>query len=138
MVNFVFATLAVLLLNWAGRKKLLVGGSVDMVAALAALGWYFSTSTSFQHHNALIGLGCILAFLAFFELSLGPVFWLMISELYPLRIRSKTMATATMVNWAFNFLRPTSRQGWPVARREVHSHRARVGLGIKHRFTIFG
>ena len=46
----------------------------------------------------------MLAFLAFFELSLGPVFWLMISELYPLRIRSKAMAVATMVNWTFNFL----------------------------------
>lgn len=104
IVNFVFAVIAVLLLDWAGRKKLLIVGCTGMVASLGAIGWYFSTSTSFQHANAIIGLVCILAFLAFFELSLGPVFWLMISEIYPLRIRSKAMATATMVNWTFNFL----------------------------------
>ena len=103
-VNFVFALLAALLVDWAGRKRLLIIGSAGMVTSLAALGWYFSTPTSFQHQNGLIGLGCVLAFLAFFELSLGPVFWLMISELYPLRIRSKAMAVATMVNWTFNFL----------------------------------
>ncbi len=104
IVNFVFAALAALLLDWAGRKKLLVVGTAGMVASLGAIGWYFSTSSTFQHQNAIVGLGCILAFLAFFELSLGPVFWLLISEIYPLRIRSKAMALATMVNWTFNFL----------------------------------
>lgn len=104
VVNFVFAGIAALLLDWAGRKKLVVIGSAGMAVSLGALGWYFSTSTAFQHANALAGLGCILAFLASFEISLGPVFWLMISELFPLRIRSKAMATCTMVNWMANFL----------------------------------
>jgi MFS family permease len=48
IVNFVFAALAALLVDWAGRKKLLSVGSVGMVVSLAALGWYFSTSTGFR------------------------------------------------------------------------------------------
>ncbi|HET6966452.1 MAG TPA: sugar porter family MFS transporter [Acidimicrobiales bacterium] len=104
VVNFVGAVVAVLLLDWIGRRKLLIAGSLGMVAGLGALGWFFSSSASFVHHHAVIGLGCVLFFLFTFELSLGPVFWLMISELYPLRIRSKAMALCTMVNWTFNFL----------------------------------
>lgn len=104
IVNWVFAVLAVLLLDWVGRKPLLVVGSVGMVAALAAQGWFFSHNTAFVHANALVGLGATLAFLAFFELSLGPVFWLMISELFPLRVRSTAMAACTMTNWIVNFL----------------------------------
>lgn len=104
VVNFVAASLAALLLDWAGRRKLLIGGTAGIVASLGALGWYFSTGPSFEHQQAWVGLVCVLAFLAAFEISLGPVFWLMISEIYPLRIRAKAMATATMFNWVFNFL----------------------------------
>ena len=42
--------------------------------------------------------------LASFELSLGPVFWVMIAEIYPLRSCAKAMAATTMANWTFNFL----------------------------------
>lgn len=104
IVNWFFAVVAVLTLDWLGRKTLLTIGSAGMVAALVADGWFFSEGTAFVHHHAMVGLGCTLAFLAFFELSLGPVFWLMISELFPMRIRSKAMAACTMVNWTVNFL----------------------------------
>ena len=39
-----------------------------------------------------------------FAISLGPIFWLMISEIYPLRIRGVAMGVATMANWGFNLL----------------------------------
>jgi sugar porter (SP) family MFS transporter len=104
IVNFVFALAAVMVLDWVGRKPLLVVGSIGMLLSLAGEGWFFSTSTSYQHAQAAYGLAFVLAFLAFFEISLGPVFWLMIAELYPLGARSKAMAVATMTNWTFNFL----------------------------------
>lgn len=104
IVNFVGAVVAVLVLDWIGRRKMLIGGSIGMVVGLGALGWFFSNSSAFVHAHAIVGLGCVLLFLFSFEMSLGPVFWLMISELYPLRIRSKAMALCTMVNWGFNFL----------------------------------
>jgi sugar porter (SP) family MFS transporter len=104
IVNFVFALVAVLLLDWIGRKMLLIVSTAGMVAALVAEGWYWSQGTSFAHSNGMIGLGTTLAYLAFFELGMGPVMWVMIAEIYPLRVRSKAMAIATMANWTFNFL----------------------------------
>lgn len=104
VVNFVFAVVAVLLLDWVGRKPMLVFGSTGMALSLIGEGWYFSNASSYIHANAAIGLAFVLAFLASFELSLGPIFWVMISELYPLRARSKAMALATMTNWTINFL----------------------------------
>jgi hypothetical protein len=39
-----------------------------------------------------------------FAVSLGPIFWLLNAELYPLKIRSKAAAVGTMANWTFNFI----------------------------------
>lgn len=102
--NFAGALVAAMVLDWVGRRKMLVAGCGGMVLSLGALGWYFSAGTSFQHSEAWVGLACVLGYLVFFEISLGPIFWLMISELYPLGIRPKAMALATMCNWTFNFL----------------------------------
>lgn len=104
IVNWVFAGLALVLLDRVGRRPLLLTGTSGMVIGLGVLGWYFHTATSFQSHHAWIALAAIMFYLAAFEISLGPVFWLMISEIYPLRIRPKAMAVATVCNWGFNFL----------------------------------
>jgi MFS family permease len=101
IVNFVFAVVAVLLLDWIGRKVLLIVSTAGMAAALAAQGWYWSQGSSYAHANGLTGLGLTLAF---FELGTGPVMWVMIAEIHPLRVRCMAMAVATMVNWTFNFL----------------------------------
>jgi sugar porter (SP) family MFS transporter len=104
IINWVFAGVALLLLDRVGRRPLLLTGTCGMVIGLGVLGWYFHTATAFQAHHAWIALASIMFYLAAFEISLGPVFWLMISEIYPLRIRPKAMAVATVCNWGFNFL----------------------------------
>ncbi|HEY7261662.1 MAG TPA: MFS transporter [Trebonia sp.] len=43
-------------------------------------------------------------YIAGFAFSLGPVFWLMISEIFPLQYQSKAMALCTVFNWAANFI----------------------------------
>lgn len=104
VTNFVFAGVAVLLLDRVGRRRPMIVGTAGSVAGLVVLGWYFHQSVSFQQTHALVALVAMLVYLAFFEISLGPVFWVMISEIYPLRSRARAMAAATMANWAFNFL----------------------------------
>lgn len=104
VVNFVFAGIAVLLIDKVGRKPLLVLSAVGCTLTLIVLGIYFYQGSAFQHADADIALGALLGYLAFFELGLGPVFWVMIAEIYPLRSRPKAMAVATMFNWGFNFL----------------------------------
>jgi sugar porter (SP) family MFS transporter len=104
IVNFVFALVAVLVLDWIGRRPMLILSCAGMLLALTCEGLYWFQGSAFTHSHAMLGLGATLAFLAFFELGMGPVMWLIISEIYPLQIRSKAMAIATMVNWIFNFL----------------------------------
>ncbi|MGH2913505.1 MAG: sugar porter family MFS transporter [Solirubrobacteraceae bacterium] len=103
IVNLVFAAIAVLILDRFGRRVPLIGGTIGSVIGLIALGWYFSTSTSFQHANVWIALASMLFYIACFELSLGPIFWVMIAEIFPLRSRAKAMGACTVFNWLFNF-----------------------------------
>jgi sugar porter (SP) family MFS transporter len=104
LVNFFFAGVAVLLIDKVGRKPLLILSAVGCTLTLIVLGIYFYQGSAFQHANADVALGALLGYLAFFEIGLGPVFWVMIAEIYPLRSRPKAMAVATMFNWGFNFL----------------------------------
>jgi MFS family permease len=47
---------------------------------------------------------CLIVYIASFAVGLGPVFWLMISEIFPLSIRSPAMSISTVGNWSSNFL----------------------------------
>lgn len=51
-----------------------------------------------------MGLIALVIFIASFAIGLGPVFWLMIAEIFPLGIRSKAMSVCTVANWTGNFL----------------------------------
>jgi len=51
-----------------------------------------------------MSLGSIFFYIACFAISLGPIFWLLISEIYPLKIRGLAMSMATLSNWLFNWL----------------------------------
>jgi sugar porter (SP) family MFS transporter len=104
VVNFVFAGIAVLLLDRVGRRAPLILGTSGSVIGLVVLGWFFSKGSAFQHEYDWIALAAMLFYIASFEISLGPIFWVMIAEIFPLRTRAKAMGACTVFNWAFNFL----------------------------------
>jgi sugar porter (SP) family MFS transporter len=103
ITNVVFTIVAILLLDRVGRRVLLLVGTVGAAAALGLLGAYFQSPT-LQHSAGWVGLVALIVFIASFAVGLGPVFWLMISEIFPLGIRSKAMSVCTVANWVFNFL----------------------------------
>lgn len=103
VTNVVFTIVAVLLLDRVGRRKLLLIGTIGLTLALLFLGVYFWSSTV-QHDFGWLALVALLVYIASFAVGLGPVFWLVISEIYPTGVRSKAMAVATVANWAANFL----------------------------------
>ncbi len=103
IINWAFAVIAVVLMDKVGRRPLLLVGTAGQVLGLLSLGFFFMQGSAFQHANPGWGVASVMFYLAAFEISLGPVFWLMISEIFPLRIRGKAMAVATMFNWTFNF-----------------------------------
>lgn len=103
VTNVVFTVVAVLLLDRVGRRKLLIGGTVGMVAGLLTLAVYFS-SAALQQNAGYLALAGLLIFIASFAIGLGPVFWLMISEIFPMGVRSVAMAACTITNWGANFV----------------------------------
>ncbi|HET8663190.1 MAG TPA: sugar porter family MFS transporter [Nocardioides sp.] len=103
VTNVVFTIVAVLLLDRLGRRALLLTGTAGLLVALVVLGTYFSSST-LQADYGWVALAGLLLFIAAFALGLGPVFWLLISEIFPVGARSKAMALCTIANWGANFL----------------------------------
>ena len=103
VTNVVFTVVAVLLLDRVGRRKLLLVGTIGLTTSLLVLGIYFASST-LQANAGYLALVALLVYIASFAVGLGPVFWLMISEIYPTGVRSKAMSVATVANWGANFL----------------------------------
>lgn len=102
LTNVVFTVIAIFLLDRVGRKPLLLIGTTGAVVGLVGLGLWFQVDALRQH--GIIALIALLVFMASFAVGLGPVFWLMISEIYPVGVRSRAMAVATVANWSANFL----------------------------------
>jgi sugar porter (SP) family MFS transporter len=102
VTNVVFTIVAVLLLDRIGRRVFLLTGTALVFVALVALGVYFH-SPYLQTNAPHMALAALLLYIAGFAIGLGPVFWLMISEIFPLAIRGPAMAVCTVANWSFNF-----------------------------------
>jgi sugar porter (SP) family MFS transporter len=103
VTNVVFTTVAVLLLDRFGRRVFLLVGTVGLIVSLLALGVFFA-SPAVRRAVPDLALIALIAYIASFAIGLGPVFWLMISEIFPLHLRSPAMALCSVANWAFNFL----------------------------------
>lgn len=118
LVNVLMTAVALLLLDRAGRRPLLLAGMAGMVVSLGALG----TAFVFPHLPALrwVAVGSLMVYVGSFAVGLGPVFWLLISEIYPVKIRGLAMSVATVANWGANlavaltFLTLIQRLGRPV------------------------
>jgi sugar porter (SP) family MFS transporter len=103
LTNVAFTVVAVLLLDRVGRRGLLFTGTAGLLAALVVLGVYFQFP-AVRDGLPWLALGALMLYIASFAIGLGPVFWLMISEVYPLPVRSTAMSVTTAVNWAANFV----------------------------------
>ncbi|MGA7876129.1 MAG: sugar porter family MFS transporter [Desulfoferrobacter sp.] len=101
LVNVIMTIVAMILLDRAGRRPLLLIGEVGMIAALAVLGIDFMFSGGAK---GWIAIACLMVYVGCFAFSLGPIFWLMISEIYPLGVRGRAMSIATVSNWGSNLL----------------------------------
>ncbi len=102
-VNVLLTILAVRLLDRTGRRPLLLIGIAGMILSLAALGFVFQLGSGSSDLGWLAVIS-VMVYVASFAISLGPIFWLLISEIYPLRVRGAAMGIATMANWGFNLI----------------------------------
>ncbi len=105
LANFLVTLLALLIVDRVGRRPMLLVGIAGMVVSLLVLGAGFALASG--QESGVIGevtAISLIAYISFFAIGLGPVFWLLISEIFPLQARGAAMSVATVANWGANFV----------------------------------
>ncbi|GAA2353287.1 sugar porter family MFS transporter [Saccharopolyspora halophila] len=108
--NIAGTLVALALLDRAGRRPLLLTGSVGMTLTLGAAAFAFSHAGVVNGEPAMpdpygmIALVSAHAFVFFFAISWGPVVWVLLGEMFPNRIRAAALAVAAAAQWLTNWL----------------------------------
>jgi SP family sugar:H+ symporter-like MFS transporter len=106
VLNVVMTIVAIRIVDRVGRKPMLTGGLLGMVASLTVLGVSLAVLPTATHPGdpaAIITLICLATFIVSFALTWGPVVWVMLPEVLPLSVRGAGLGVAVMLNWAANF-----------------------------------
>jgi SP family sugar:H+ symporter-like MFS transporter len=101
---------AIFLIDRIGRKPLLLIGSIGMAATLGILTVAFATgdltngTLHLAPHVGQLALISANLYVVFFNLSWGPVMWVMLGEMFPNQIRGSGLAVSGAAQWSANFL----------------------------------
>jgi len=98
-VNLAFTVVAILTVDHFGRKPLQIIGALVMAVSMISLGADF-----WLGGKGMVALVCMLVYTAGFAVSWGPVTWVLLSEIFPNKIRGKAMAVAVAAQWIANYL----------------------------------
>jgi sugar porter (SP) family MFS transporter len=106
VINVTMTLVAIRLIDRVGRKPLLLVGAAGMALSLAILGL---TSLLLPEPSGvglvgIVTLVCLALFIAAFAVSWGPIVWVMLGEIFPLKVRGSAMAVATVLLWGANFV----------------------------------
>ncbi|GAA4476994.1 sugar porter family MFS transporter [Rhodococcus olei] len=115
LVNIAGTFVAIAVIDRIGRRPLLLVGSVGMAVSLATAAICFSSAVvttndigesvaTLEGTSGTVALIAANTFVFFFAFSWGPVVWVLISEMFPNRVRAAAVGVATAANWVSNFL----------------------------------
>lgn len=99
IINFVMTIVAINTIDRLGRRQLLLLSLAGMAGFVALLGFSFIWSW-----NSNLTLLFMVAYIAAFAVGLGPVFWVLLGEIFPVRAKADGSSAATTVNWISNFI----------------------------------
>ena len=103
VVNVALTLVAMQLIDRVGRRPLLLVSLAGMALSLFVLGLAFALPQLAGSLGWIAVIG-LMTYVGSFAVGLGPVFWLMLSEIYPLRIRGRAMSVGTVANWSANLI----------------------------------
>jgi sugar porter (SP) family MFS transporter len=99
-VGLAFTVISMFLVDKVGRRPLLFVSLAGMCLTLLHLSYLLGNRSPTKWQVVMD----IVLYLAAFDIGLGPIFWLLISEIYPTTVRAQAMSLATVAIWAFDFL----------------------------------
>jgi sugar porter (SP) family MFS transporter len=99
VINLLMTVVSIRLVDRVGRRPLLTISLAGMLGSLLLLGLSFVADMS-----SVITLACILLYIVSFAIGMGPVFWVLLGEIFPPRERAQGVAAGSTVNWLANFV----------------------------------
>ncbi|CAN6809360.1 unnamed protein product [Brassica oleracea] len=100
LLKLAMTGVAIIVIDKLGRRPLLLGGVSGMVLSLFLLGSYYI----FYNNVPAVAVAALLLYVGCYQLSFGPISWLMMSEIFPLKLRGRGISIAVLVNFGTNAL----------------------------------
>lgn len=94
VANVVFTVVAIFTVDRWGRRKLMLFGAIGLGGIYAVLGTCY-----FLHVSGIIMVICVVAAIACYAMSLGPITWVLLAELFPNKVRAAAMGVCTFALW---------------------------------------
>ena len=104
VTNVLATVIALVLVDRVGRKPLLYAGLGGMMLALFALAFCFHKQAVLGASMGILATICLMVFITCYAFSIGPIAWILVSEVFPLRVRGRGVAAATLSFGTSNFI----------------------------------
>jgi sugar porter (SP) family MFS transporter len=104
VVNVLATIIALVLVDRVGRKPLLYCGVGGMMLSLFLLSYSFHNQAALGSSMGVIALACLMVYITCFAFSMGPIAWILVAEVFPLRLRGRGAAAATLGSGISNFI----------------------------------
>jgi len=104
ITNVLATVIALVLVDRVGRKPLLYCGVGGMTASLLLLAYSFHAPAAFGAPPGIVATVCLMIYITCFAFSMGPIAWILVSEIFPLRVRGRGVAAASLGSGACNFV----------------------------------
>jgi MFS transporter, SP family, arabinose:H+ symporter len=113
LINLLFTLFALWLVDRAGRKTLILAGTAVQFVSFTLVGWFYHI-----HGSGLAVLICVMCFVAGHAFGNGVACWVIISEIYPTKVRGRGMSIATTALWLVGYL---GNQMFPIMQKRLGS-----------------
>lgn len=113
LINLLFTLFALWLVDRAGRKTLILAGTTVQFVSFALVGWFYHI-----HGSGLAVLILVMSFVAGHAFGNGVACWVIISEIYPTKVRGRGMSIATTALWLVGYL---GNQSFPIVQKHLGS-----------------
>jgi sugar porter (SP) family MFS transporter len=104
VVNVLATIIALVLVDRVGRKPLLYWGVSGMTLSLFLLSYAFHHRASLGSSLGATAIACLMIYITCFAFSMGPIAWIIVAEVFPLRLRGRGVAAATLGSGTANFV----------------------------------